>query len=148
VEDLQAEIAALDARRLVVKSLLDAMKAYEKAALPVHKANAVGTQKNAKHVAAPMNETAAVAAELMEKADGPVATTQVVEEMRRRGLAVPANNTNNVISARLSNNPKFKGRRGHGYWFAHLPWPGEEAPGRADDTPAASEGEGQLGFGA
>jgi hypothetical protein len=125
VEELQAEIAALDERRRVVKSLLDAMRAYESVSGAGHKVN--GAVPQTKRRRAPtMNETAAVAADLMEEVQGPVPTTQVVEEMRRRGLEVPAKNTNNVISARLSNNPKFQGRRGHGYWFADRPWPGDD----------------------
>lgn len=115
-EELEAEMAALEARRKAAAALLSALRDYEAtAAVSVATSVPNGRAKRDGRPPSLAEMTENIATELMEKTNAPVAISDVVEEMTKRGVPVPENNTNNVISARLSNSPKFKGRRGHGY---------------------------------
>lgn len=122
-EQLEAEMAALENRRRAAAALLSAMREYEATVSGNGIAVPVSSNKASRRPAPAMEATENVAAELMEKAAGPVPTAEVVAEMQRRGMELPARNAANVISARLSNSDKFDGRRGQGYWFKGRPWP-------------------------
>lgn len=143
--ELEAEIVTLEEQLRITRGLAEAMRAYEAAiGIKINESRVVTIRHRAKpsgRSSPAMSETEQVAADLMTRTGGPVATLEVVNEMYRRGLPVPATKPVNVISARLSNNPRFKGRRGAGYWFADRAWPGE-----ADD--AAAEQADDLGFAA
>lgn len=73
-----------------------------------------------------MNQTENTAAKLMDDLKRPVSTGEIVKEQERQGHDLPEN-ASNVVSARMSNSKKFRGRRGEGWWFADRPWPGDEA---------------------
>lgn len=127
IADLEREVAELNERLRVTTALLAAMRAYEeKVGRRVREAEGVVVRERSRRAAGAMSDTERVASELMEQAGGPVQTGEVVKEMENRGLPVPGIKPVNVISARLSNNPRFKGRRGVGYWFADRPWPDED----------------------
>ena len=125
-KQLEAEMVALDSRRRATAALLSAMREYEATVSTLNEVAApVSATGKGRRAAPAMEATERVAAELMERAGGPITTIQVVAEMQSRGIELPTNKTNNVISARLSNSNKFKGKRGHGYWFANRPWPSD-----------------------
>ncbi|HEU4960801.1 MAG TPA: hypothetical protein VFT56_10360 [Sphingomonas sp.] len=143
IDELEAELASLDERRRVTVALLEAARAYEATiGRTIRKqGNITGREKRGRAAPA-MAATENVAAGLMEARGTPVATSEVVEEMRRRGIELPGKNTNNVISARLSNSPKFVGRRGQGYWLADRPWPGDDFDSLSAEQPSpVGEGE-------
>lgn len=124
IEDLEAEIIAIDARRQVVVGLLHALRAYEAGtggALLVsvnHKA-----PERQPRLGSAMADTDRVAADLMERHQKPVHTGAIAAQMHKLGHVLPEKNARNVVSARMSNNPRFVGRRGLGWWFADRPWP-------------------------
>lgn len=123
--ELESEIATLQERLRVTSALAVAMREYD-ATVGVKAKEASGMIIRRRVRPAPsMGPTEQVARDLMLATGAPVGSSVVVEEMRRQGIAVPAKNPINVISARLSNNPKFQGRRGVGYWFADRNWPGD-----------------------
>ncbi len=130
---MQRRLAALEAERAYLFGLIAAAQAYQNAVaqhqpymtITAHSSYQVATPKP-KRSAPVMEATEDLAAELMEDAKGPVSTAAIVEAMRERDMPVPAKNPQNVISARLSNSPRFVGRRGRGWWFADRPWPGDD----------------------
>lgn len=126
LEELELQLNDLTERQQVTAALVAALKAYEQKVGKAPEMVAVPARQRLSSRSAPaMEATERVAASLMSVLGGPVQTAQVVDEMRDQGLELPEHNTLNTISARLSNNPKFKGRRGKGYWFADRSWPGE-----------------------
>jgi hypothetical protein len=139
VEELDKEIAELGEKLQAATALRDAMRAYEAVSGRVVKktGNVVIARRLGQ---SPMSGTQQVAKELMETTNAPVATADVLNEMLKRGMAIPIGpNAQNIISARLSNSPLFKGRRGHGYWFADRPWPGDETDLLEDMEPSREE---------
>ena len=84
-----------------------------------------------------MAETDRVAAELMEKTGRPVHTGAIASRMQTLGHTLPEKNARNIVSARMSNNSRFVGRRGEGWWFADRPWPTETNEGDVASSPSA-----------
>lgn len=127
LQELDAEVASLAEKLQVTKALADATRAYE--ATIGRKSSGSSSRNVAIHErrrpGGPPNVTEKAASDLMERTGKPVPTAAVVAEMIARCLPVPEKAAN-VISARLSNSPRFKARRGLGYWYADRPWPGEE----------------------
>lgn len=128
--ELEGEITALQERLRVTSALAEAMRAYEASVGKVIRQSA---NLSIRQVSRPvgrgspaMSETEKAAADLMVRTGKPAPTALVVQEMVNQGMSIPPGNAVNVISARLSNNPKFKAKRGIGYWLVDRPWPGEE----------------------
>jgi hypothetical protein len=140
--ELEAELGKLQERLRVTAALVEAMRAYEATVgAKVHESRDVSVRQRVRPsgiVVRPMSDTERAAIRVMIRTGGPVPTAAVVQEMLDLGMQVPAANAINIISARLSNNHKFKGRRGVGYWFADKPWPGD-AEKLALDAPNENE---------
>jgi hypothetical protein len=127
LEELEQQLAELNEQQRVTAALVEALRAYEQKVVTKNAAptQPVIRQRSPSRSSSAMEATERVAILLMDIIGGPVQTSQVVDEMRDQGIELPETNTNNTISARLSNNPKFRAKRGKGYWFADRPWPGE-----------------------
>lgn len=140
--ELEAEMKDLQERLRATTMLVEAMRVYEATvgSKVHHTGNIIIRQRSrpASRPAPVMSETERVATDLMIRTGGPVPTAAVVDEMKRQGVPVPQANAVNIISARLSNNSKFKARRGVGYWLAERPWPGE---GEDQTLPGLNENE-------
>lgn len=146
LQELDAEIVELQEKLQLAKALADATRAYEQAmGRTIHHRGEVTTRQRSRSTgrASPvMQETEKIAAELMEARGGPVPTADVVKAMEDQGVSIPGDKPINVVSARLSNNPRFKARRGLGYWFNDRPWPDEAAQTKlqVDENEAPSGG--------
>lgn len=156
LQEMERRLAEIDAERNSLMPLIEAARAYEKlrGKIIVEKGGVTIRQRSRQTGTRPapvMEATEQVVIDFANEHGIPVTTARVVEIMRDKGLPVPDRNPNNVISARLSNSNRIRGRRGHGWWPADRPWPGDEAefpldnpeqenPGavcpRADLTPA------------
>ena len=135
IEELEAEVVALDARRNVVVGLLNALREYEGHGVsPFATAFRPSIQKERQpRLGSAMADTDRVAADLMEQSGRPVHTGAIAARMVALGLTLPERNARNIVSARMSNNPRFVGRRGEGWWFADRPWPNENGGPIAGD---------------
>lgn len=145
LQDIEAELVRIDEVRRVTINLAVAMREYDQVVGRKVGADGNGAVREQSTPSASvrsqsMRDTEAAAITLMDARNGPVQVPDVVEEMRRRGIELPERKPTNVISARLSNNPRFKGRRGHGYWYADRPWPGLEDSASHDDDDADENG--------
>lgn len=131
---MERRLATIEAEQAHLRSMIDLAHSYVAVVGSVDRANPVGGQFGdiiSRRIVRPrpapiMQATEDLAAEMMEATGRPIKTMELVNEMAHRGLRLPEKNAINVISARLSNSPKFAGKRGRGWWFTDRPWPAEE----------------------
>ncbi len=131
IQELEAEIVALDGRRRVMVELLQALRAYEefeRDRYAVRGASREGSD-NQPRAGSAMAVTDRIAADLMEQVGGPVHTGAIAEQLYKLGHPLPEKNARNIVSARMSSNPRFVGRRGLGWWFSNRPWPDNNKDG-------------------
>lgn len=144
---MKRRLAAIDEERDPLVRMIEAVEAYEgKVGETVHATSNVTIRKGPKPSSGAtkpsvMEQTEAVAMELVEDTGKPVQTREVLETMAARGLPLPNKNHINVVSARLSNSGKFDGRRGLGWWPKDRPWPGE--PDMLNEVRNAANQEGE-----
>jgi hypothetical protein len=151
---MKRRLAAIDEERDPLVRMIEAVEAYEgKVGETVKDTGKATIRKRSRPTGigtgrppTVMQQTEAVAAELMEATGKPVPTRTVLEVMEARDLPLPDKNRINVVSARLSNSGRFEGRRNEGWWFNDRPWPGELAIATAasrapEEAPAEREPE-------
>ena len=130
--EMRKRLAVLDAQRDSLVRLIAAVENYEGSVGSPAKAGSDGAiHRNplstaARAATSVMKITEDLAMELIEAANSPVQTSEVLRTMQQRGLPLPNKNHLNVVSARLSNSERLEGRRGVGWWPKGRPWPGEE----------------------
>lgn len=128
------ERAALQTRLSALNKLIQAASDYQASATfpanpnPISMsstaiAKALGERRVSGRAAPVMEATETAVSEVLEKRGGPVPLSDIITHLFESGVPLPSKNTNNVVSARLSNSKKFEGRRGVGWWFADRPWP-------------------------
>lgn len=151
-EELKKRLAALDAERDPLVTLITAAERYEASIGGGMRPQALGTmnaERDVPRVARPAIDgtakakTEALAMEMADARQRPVPTRDVVKEMRERGLPLPDKNVTNVVSARLSSSGVVKGRRDMGWWPVGKPWP-DEATDATASLPLNDETEGEA----
>jgi hypothetical protein len=126
------ERAALQTRLSSLNKLIQAAADYQASASfpanppPLPETRKAPSERPMAGRAAPvMGATESAVTELLEQRGGPVPLSDIITHLFDSGVPLPTKHTNNVVSARLSNSPKFVGRRGIGWWFADRAWPGD-----------------------
>ena len=128
------EREALRARLDALEHLIHAASRYQASArfpanpapLPGAPQTLVEASRTSARAAPIMQATEKAVSSLLEQKGKPVQLNVIITHLFDAGVPLPAGNTANVVSARLSNSKKFRGRRGLGWWFADRPWPDEE----------------------
>ncbi len=142
--EMKRRLSEIDAEREQLLPLIAAAEAYEAAVgRVVHETGKMRIRTRPRQrvrIAPVMEATENTVISLVEETGKPVSTAEVAKKMQEEGLPVPERNPNNVISARLSNSTKIKGRRGYGWLPVSVPWPHEEAE-MAFDTPPTENPE-------
>lgn len=152
VAALEDEVRDLGRRLSAAQTLLEAARAYQQlssASKETAKPPEIAVTPNTPRPfemrlstasGGAMSQTENTAAKLMENLKRPVSTGEIVKEQESQGHDLPEN-ASNVVSARMSNSKKFRGRRGVGWWFVDQPWPGDEAELFKENGPAAEAAE-------
>lgn len=124
VNAARERLRVLDLEYEVTSKLIVAIEAYQQAVagsmLP-RKSGGSASYRGIKGRATA--QIARIADELIERTGKPVPTRKIMEEMQKRGIAIPEKNAMNTLSARLSVVPHLKGRRDQGWWPIVRPWP-------------------------
>jgi hypothetical protein len=124
LDEMRRRLAVLDAERTPLVALIAAAEQYEgTVGKTIRDSGNITVRVAPRRNGTVAAQTEELALELAEAKQRPVPTREVVAEMEARGLPLPDKNVINVVSARLSNSDRVKGRRDMGWWPVEKPWP-------------------------